>query len=197
MTTAPLDHKPPRSDRQAIASAAVFLAFEPSPGFMQRVIRWLTDFCQLTLKDLDLVARLRLAVHELVENVVKYGMQPNVRVEVEVLQRDGATLLRISTRNRSTPEYLARAVTLLTELKAAEDPIAYYDQLVRETAPKPGMSGLGLARIRAEGDLELDFAVEGNELRIWVEAAVDGASTPASGRRTGASLSSPVAKPQA
>lgn len=175
MSSPPASVLPP-SDRQALASAAVFLAFEPSAGFVRRVIRWLTDFCQLTLQDLELVARLRLAVHELVENVVKYGMQPNVRVEVELLERDGATLLRLSTCNRATPEYLERAVHLLTQLKAAEDPLAYYDQLVLETAPKAGMSGLGLARIRAEGDLELDFAVEGNELRIWVEAAIDGRS---------------------
>ena len=40
------------TDRQAMARAAVFLAFEPSPAFMQRVIRWLTDFCQLTLGEL-------------------------------------------------------------------------------------------------------------------------------------------------
>src|SRR4051812_7477435 len=143
----------PRPDRQAIASAAVFLAFEPSAAFMQRVIRWLTDFCQLTLADLEMVARLRLAVSELVENVVKYGMQPNVSVEVALIERDGAALLRLGTRNRASPEYLERAVELLTELKNAPDPIAYYDALVRESAPKVGMSGLGLARIRAEGDL--------------------------------------------
>lgn len=186
--SAPPDAPAPRSDRHAIASAAVFLAFEPSAGFVRRVIRWLTDFCQLTLRDLDLVARLRLAVNELVENVVKYGMQPNVRVEVELLERDGATVLRLSTRNHASPEYLERAVHLLTQLKAAEDPVAYYDQLVRETAPKAGISGLGLARIRAEGDLELDFAVDGNELRIWVEAAVDGASPPSPGRGANAAV---------
>lgn len=184
--SAPPDAPAPRSDRHAIASAAVFLAFEPSAGFVRRVIRWLTDFCQLTLRDLELVARLRLAVNELVENVVKYGMQPNVRVEVELLERDGATVLRLSTRNRANPEYLERAVHLLTQLRAAEDPIAYYDQLVRETAPKAGMSGLGLARIRAEGDLQLDFAVDGDELRIWVEAAVDGAGAAPGGQKADA-----------
>ena len=160
-------------DRKAMASAAVFLAFEPSAAFMQRVIRWLTDFCQLTLADLEMVARLRLAVSELVENVVKYGMQPNVSVEVALIERDGAALLRLGTRNRASPQYLERAVELLTELKNAPDPIAYYDSLVRESAPRLGMSGLGLARIRAEGDLELDFKVEGDELSIWVEAPVD------------------------
>jgi anti-sigma regulatory factor (Ser/Thr protein kinase) len=151
----------------------VFLAFEPSQGFVQRVIRWLTDFCHLTLQDLEMVSRLRLAVNELVENVVKYGMQPNVRVEVALEQRADTTVLRLSTRNSASPEYLAKAVDLLTKLRDAEDPVAYYDQLVRETAPQQGVSGLGLARIRAEGDLELDFEVVGDELRISVEAAVD------------------------
>ena len=163
----------PMRNRHAMASAAVFLAFEPSSAFMQRVIRWLTDFCQLTLADLEMVARLRLAVSELVENIVKYGMQPNVSVEVELLERDGALWLRLGTRNRTSPEYLERATELLSELKSAVDPIAYYDRLVRESAPKLGVSGLGLARIRAEGELDLDYRVEGDELSIWVEAPVD------------------------
>jgi anti-sigma regulatory factor (Ser/Thr protein kinase) len=95
---------PSGTDRKAIARAAVFLAFEPSPAFMQRVIRWLTDFCQLTLADLELVARLRLAVSELVENVVKYGMQPNVSVEVELVERDGVPMMRLGTRKRTSTE---------------------------------------------------------------------------------------------
>jgi len=164
----------PATDRQAMARAAVFLAFEPSPAFMQRVIRWLTDFCQLTLADLELVARLRLAVSELVENVVKYGLQPNVSVEVELIERDGSTTLRLGTRNRTSPEYLERVSRLLSQLKSAEDPLAFYDALVRESAPRAGVSGLGLARIRAEGELEVDYKIDGDELWIWVEAPVDG-----------------------
>lgn len=162
------------SERKAMARAAVFLAFEPSAAFMQRVIRWLTDFCQLTLADLEMVARLRLAVSELVENVVKYGMQPNVSVEVELIEREGTPLLRLGTRNRTSPEYLERAERLLSQLKSADDPVAFYDALVRESAPRVGVSGLGLARIRAEGELELDYKIEGDELWIWVEAPVDG-----------------------
>jgi hypothetical protein len=165
---------PVAPERNAMARAAVFLAFEPSPAFMQRVIRWLTDFCQLTLADLEMVARLRLAVSELVENVVKYGMQPNVSVEVELIEREGKPLLRLGTRNRTSPEYLERAERLLSQLKSADDPVAFYDSLVRESAPRVGVSGLGLARIRAEGELELDYKIEGDELWIWVEAPVDG-----------------------
>ncbi len=166
--------KPSSLARQAMIGAALCMAFQPSADVLQRVIRWLLDLCQLTLADAEPAYRLRLAVNELVENAGKYGIQANVRVGLELLERDGALILRLSTRNRATPEDLGCAVDLLTELKNAADPVAFYDQLVLQSAPKPGVSGLGLARIRAEGGLELYFEVEANELSIWVDVPIDG-----------------------
>lgn len=156
-----------------IASADVCLTFEPSLEFVQKVVQWLTDFCHLTLKDAEAVSRLELAVNELVENVVKYGMQPDVRVSIDLQKRGELTVLRLSTSNAAEPERLARATKLLTELRAADDPEAYYDQLIIETAPLPGVSGIGLARIRAEADLDVDFRVKGDRLEITVEAVID------------------------
>ena len=56
--------------------------------------------------------------------------------------------------------------------ESAEDPVVYYDQLIAESAPRSGGSGLGLARIRAEGELDLDFAIDGNELTISARAPI-------------------------
>lgn len=162
-----------------IASAAIFLAFEPSPAFVQRVIQWLTDFCHLVLEDIDVAFRLQLAVSELVENVVKYGLRPDVHVKVELIQRGSTTSLRLSTVNRASREQLDRAVELLTQLRDAEDPVAFYDELILKSAPLEGVSGLGLARIKAEGELDLDFQVEDDRLTIGVEAAVE--APPAAG----------------
>lgn len=167
------ESKPSSLARQAMVGAALFMAFQPSADLLQGVIRWLMNLCQLTLAQAEPAYRLRLAVNELVENAAKYAIEPNVRVGVELLEREGAMILRLSTRNRATPEDLGCAVDLLTELKNAADPVAFYDQLVLESAPKPGVSGLGLARIRAEGELELYFEVEANELSIWVDVPID------------------------
>lgn len=161
------------SSRGAIASAGVYLAFEPSPAFIQRVVQWLTDFCHMTLVDLEAVARMQLAVNELVENVVKYGLHPDVRVEVQLVRRGEGMFLRLSTVNRAPEAELSRAVDLLTRLQEAEDPIAFYDQLIRETAPQEGVSGLGLVRIKAEGDLDVSFDLKRDELTIVVEAPVE------------------------
>jgi hypothetical protein len=43
---------------------------------------------------------------------------------------------------------------------------------VLESAPIPGVSGLGLARIRAESDFSMDYSVDGSELSISVQAPV-------------------------
>lgn len=156
----------------AIARAAVYISFEPSQRFVDQIVGWLTDFCHLTLEDLDVVSRLQLAVHELVENIVKYGSQSPVGVEVELQRTQTASILQLKTKNTATPERLQQAVRLLTDLRDAPDPIAYYDKLVRESAPVEGVSGLGLARIRAEGDLDIDFAVTGDELCVTVQATI-------------------------
>ncbi|HEY6724155.1 MAG TPA: hypothetical protein VI197_08980 [Polyangiaceae bacterium] len=154
----------------AIAHASVYLAFEPSQRFVRKIVQWITDFCELSLQDVDVVARVHMAIYELAENLVKYGASDSVRLDVEVERVGAGSVLRLRTRNAAAPERLAEAVRILQGLRDAEDPVAYYDQLVLESAPKEGVSGLGLARIRAEGDLDLDFEVDGNQLCIVVEA---------------------------
>jgi hypothetical protein len=165
---------------RSVANASVSMGFNPPHSFVQRTITWLTEFCQLTINDLDLVSRMEIAVAELVENVVKYGMTANARVDVALEHRGSVVYLRIETRNAAPPEDIERAVELLTEIRDSKDPVAYYDQLILAVAPvrTKGVSGLGLARIRAEGELELDFRVDGNMLTICVETPIGAAETP-------------------
>jgi hypothetical protein len=161
----------------AVAKASVFISFQPSPRFVDGIVRWLADFCHLTLEDLEVVARMQMAVNELVENVVKYGTSPNVGIEVELERGDEGSVLRLRTRNTATPERLEVAVRLLAEIRDARDPIALYDRLVLHSASREGVSGLGLARIRAEGELDIDYAVNGDELCVTVEAKLTSEGT--------------------
>jgi hypothetical protein len=156
--------------RPAIARAALSIEFEPSQPFADGLIRWLTQFCELTLEDVEAASRAQMAVNELVENVVKYGMNPSVGVEVELERLANSSVLTLRTKNRTTPERLAATINLLRALEEAPDPVAYYDQLVVASAPKADVSGLGLARIRAEGDLDVHYEVHGDQLCLSVSA---------------------------
>jgi len=159
---------------ETIAHARVGMALSPPASFVKSVISWLTHLSQLTIQDRDMASRVRIAVAELTENVIKYGRTGSQRVDIVLEQRRGQLYLRIETTNSAPERDIGRAVELLSQLRDSVDPIAYYDQLILSVAPthEPGVSGLGLARIRAEGELELDFRVQGDVLTIFVETPI-------------------------
>jgi len=126
----------------------------------------------MTIGDTETTSRLHMAAHELVENVLKYGTTPELGLEFELERGDHESFVRIKTRNTAAPEQLEEVTRRVSELRAAVDPIAYYDQLIRSTAGVMGMSGLGLARIRAEAGLDVDCSVEGQEVSITVQATM-------------------------
>ena len=69
---------------------------------------------------------------------------------------------------------LRRAVErCLLALVDAKDPAQHYDSLIRASAPKAEGSGLGLARLRAEGELTVDYSIDGDQLTITVHASVE------------------------
>lgn len=128
----------------------------------------------MTIQDRETTSRLHMAAHELVENVLKYGSSPEVGLEFELERGERESVVRLRTRNTAAPERLEEVSRRVSELKGADDPVAYYDQLIRATAPVLGASGLGLARIRAEAGLDVDCCVEGPEVSIVVQAIMKG-----------------------
>jgi len=80
-------------------------------------------------------------------------------------------LLTLRTKNHATKERLLEVATRLEEIRAAADPAKLYDRLIEETAPLQGVSGLGLARIRAEG-LNFNYQIQADELTLVVQEPV-------------------------
>jgi hypothetical protein len=156
----------------AAARTIVSFSLERSHSLAGKIANWLIDFCQMAIGDLETTSRLHMAAHELVENVLKYGSTPEVGLEFELERGDVNSIVRLRTRNTAAPEQLREVARRVSELKAAVDPVAYYDRLIRSTAPMVGMSGLGLARIRAEAGLDVDCSVEGREVSIVVQTTM-------------------------
>lgn len=143
-------------------------------AFVQRTIRWLTELSRLYVVDADMESRLRIVVAELTENVGKYATGGKATVSVTIEQRDEQVYVRVETSNSAPERDIERAVALLSQIRDANDRVFYYDQLVKSVAPTrvPGVSGLGIARIAAEGQLGLDYRVEGDVLTIRVETPI-------------------------
>lgn len=144
------------------------LAFCPSTSLVSAISRLVSDFCRQGLSDLDISSRFHMAAHELAENMTKYASGSAVSLEVELSELAGEHLLTLRTRNHASPERLREVSQRLSEIRSAVDPAQLYDRLIEETAPLEGVSGLGLARIRAEG-LDFDYAIHGDELTLIVQ----------------------------
>jgi hypothetical protein len=159
-------------------SLFVCLSFCPSEHLVSAISQLVSDFCKIGLRDLDISSRFHMAAHELAENITKYSTTSRVSLEVELAERDGVHILSVKTRNEASPERLKEVERRLQELKLTKDPVELYDRMIEQSAPLDGVSGLGLARIRAEGGLEFDYAIEGNELTLVVQAPVPKPTPP-------------------
>lgn len=150
----------------------ICMSFFPSEHLVSSISQLVSDFCRVGLRDLDVTSRFHMAAHELTENITKYSTTSRVSLEVELAEQGGVHILSVRTRNQASPERLEEIEKRLRELKDTKDPVELYDRMIEQSAPLEGVSGLGLARIRAEGGLDLDYTIQGNELTLVVQSPV-------------------------
>ncbi|HXX67015.1 MAG TPA: hypothetical protein VEK07_07535 [Polyangiaceae bacterium] len=140
------------------------LAFHPTVVLTTAVRRFVSNFYQQLLGDLDATSRLAMAAQELLENAVKYTSHGETMLRIEL---DGAAgIVRIHTSNRSDAAHIAILERLIGEMRAAPDPFAFYQGLLRSTMHDVEGSGLGLARIRCEGDMQVDLSIDGDLVAV-------------------------------
>lgn len=132
-----------------------------------------SEFCRGLVSDPSVVSRFHMAAQELAENLVKYSVGRDVKLDATLTGTRERAELRLRATNRSTRAQLDQVERCLAALVKAPDPEAHYDRLIREAAPREEGSGLGLARLRAEGDLNVDYSIEGDQLTISVHASVE------------------------
>jgi hypothetical protein len=153
-------------------SLYICLSFVPNEYLVSAISQLVSDFCRIGLRDLDISSRFHMAAHELAENITKYSTASRVSLEVELAETGGVHTLSVRTRNQAAPERLEELEKRLEELKTTQDPVGLYDRMIEQSAPLEGVSGLGLARIRAEGGLEFDYRIQGNEVTLMVQSLV-------------------------
>jgi anti-sigma regulatory factor (Ser/Thr protein kinase) len=156
-------------------NAYVELNFRPNVQLVSVVRRFVSEFYQRTLKDPDGTSRVALATHELLENAVKYSMDGETTIRIEVASDGQPRQVAILLRNRAEASHVAAIRELVDGIKNAPDAFAFYQQLlVRKARTKTG-SGLGLARICAEGEMTVELRVlEGDVVELEATTHVGG-----------------------
>jgi hypothetical protein len=141
------------------------------------VIRsFVNSFLQKTLSDNKTADKLSMAVSELLENAVKYGIHKedgllhNIHIQLDTFKEEKKVVFFIE--NMATSENID---TLKTQLESVNigDPKEMYVRKIRESLTKEDKSQLGLARIRYEagGEIFLDIKKD-NRVRLQVVFSV-------------------------
>ncbi|MGE0400997.1 MAG: ATP-binding protein [Kofleriaceae bacterium] len=144
-------------------NAYVELNFRPNVQLVSVVRRFVSEFYQRTLGDPDGSSRVALATHELLENAVKYSKDGETTIRIEVSASGSPRTVTIMLRNRAEDPHIAAIREIVDGVAAANDAFAYYQQLLVAKAKRREGSGLGLARICAEGEMAITLNVEGED----------------------------------
>jgi hypothetical protein len=155
------------------------LTFAPSLRLVSIVRRFAGAFYGEMLDDPDVVARLEIATHEILENAVKAWTDGLTRIRIDLLP-DGGGKLQLRTWNRANPRDLEILKERMAEIEAAADPFAYYKALMVRSATRKEGSGLGLGRVLAEAEMTVRHEIEEGQVCVIAEAPV---SLPAERRR--------------
>ena len=140
------------------------LQLQPQPRMVSIVRKFIEESFENMVDDADAVHRVSLAVHELLENATKYAVGDKTGLTVK-FEANG-TAARIKLTNQTTPEHIARLRVCIGAIAAAAEPFVHYRNLMRRTSGIEAESGLGLARIRAEGELNLSLEIDGDMVTI-------------------------------
>ncbi len=120
---------------------------------------YIADILNPVLSDDDYVDRLAIAVHELLENCIKYSSGDHIRLEFEINRDGDEAIAYIRTTNSALSSHVSNLCRRIDALNAARDPIEHYDEVIRDSLIQGG-SALGLARIRAESDVQLSYQIQ-------------------------------------
>jgi anti-sigma regulatory factor (Ser/Thr protein kinase) len=153
-------------------SAHFELFFSPRTILISVVRRFVTDFYREALDDTDLVSRMTLTTHELLENAVKCCKSGETHLTISVGHDPERPQVVIETRNRADACDLEALRARFHEMQDSSDAASYYQTTMRRCAGRTDGSGLGLARIWAEGDMSLSHAIVGDSVLIQASVRV-------------------------
>lgn len=144
----------------------------PGEDRISLVRRFVEQYYERVLDDLDAVARIAMAVHELLENAAKYSSNGVAHMRIAVEPAPTAARVRLELRNRGTDQSISALKQAFDEMSQFDDPFVWYQAAMRKSAKRKEGSGLGLARIAAEGEMKLSLALQGDEACVSAEMEV-------------------------
>jgi hypothetical protein len=148
------------------ALAHLTMHFRPTYELITTAREFVTRFYDAILDDPDATSRVALTAQELLENATKYSTDGATTLEIDVTREGAGHVLSVRTSNGADPEHLAELQRRFDTMQRSSDAFGYYTDLMVRTAKSREGSGLGLARVWAEGEMDVRCNIVGTEATI-------------------------------
>jgi hypothetical protein len=148
------------------------LPLSVSPNMVSPTRRIIEAKLGPALDDEDAIFRVAMTAHELLENAAKYASDGKARLEVSVQPRGDDAIVRVIVTNNAAREHIDQLGTCYAEMNANRDAMAHYFSLMRLNAKAGAVSRLGLARVRAEGEMDVAIDIQGDTVKVVASGIV-------------------------
>ena len=155
-----------------MTSNTLAISLKALPERVWAIRKFVEAYYEVVFHDPDLLDRMAMATHELMENAAKYARGDRSHLEIVYVPECEPPSLEIAVTNQVAPEDIPPLAEIVNRVSQADDVQGLYLQMIRESAKRGEGSGLGLIRIRAEGDMTL--RLETSEDRICIRASARG-----------------------
>lgn len=164
--------------REFVTPVRLELRFQPTVELIASTRRFVCAYFEPLFADPDVVSRIGLATHELLENILKYATDGRTMTRVDLVEVGRSRTLTIETTSIVTPERRAGLEEIFQEMGSAVDASSYYQLTMCRARHRRHGSGLGLARIWAEAEMKLsvEFADELVTIRAIADLGTEDAS---------------------
>jgi hypothetical protein len=148
------------------------MRFRPAWTYIDGIREFGRFFCQHTFDVPGVPERATTILQETLENAVKYS-SPSVDSEVELALAVEEDCLIVTITSTPAPEHLGVLREELELLNAQSPEQAYIAAFERAANDERGRSRIGLARVRLEGNAELQLVeLENGRIRIQARGAL-------------------------
>ncbi len=149
------------------------LSLDPNPRFVSIVRRFVEEVFERLIPDPEAVFRVSMSAHELLENAAKYATGGRALLRFSTRLEGEYAVVNLSLINDTSPGHIDQLRQRVQAIVNAPDAFVHYQHLMLAPSRSPSESGLGLARIAAEAEMQLGLEVKENTVAIMASGKVD------------------------
>jgi hypothetical protein len=130
------------------------ISFTPKWDYIPLTRNYIENFLLNSINNKLKITKITLVISELLENAIKYAHDDGIRTMIKKLKNNRKVELRV--RNTIMKSEADQLINYIDEVNSDPDPFKFYIEKLKSSITRnDGKIGLGLSRIKYEGEANL------------------------------------------